>query len=123
MAALLKEPTEECHISPEMWQMEFGKTPSCRKSSDLRQEKTVKSSDTFSSSQSERFLTTSRSRRKVQAGLPVSDEPFGFRRNLMVSSLPHGLMNRSESSEFSDCGAHQQKYIKKYITEVSYNSI
>jgi len=29
----------ECRISSEMWQRDFGKNPSCRRSSDLKQEK------------------------------------------------------------------------------------
>src|SRR5208337_1661718 len=36
-----EEQAGECRISSEMWQREFGKTPSCRKSSEMRQEKTV----------------------------------------------------------------------------------
>jgi hypothetical protein len=34
-----EEQVGECGISSEMWQREFGKTPSCRKSSDLRHKK------------------------------------------------------------------------------------
>jgi hypothetical protein len=38
---VIRSEAGEYRISSEMWQREFGKTPSCRKSSDLRQEKTV----------------------------------------------------------------------------------